>query len=191
MQLRSFLVLLSVAESRLLERAVQQVRSSLSSNPPLTSQCLLFQEQSHMASVKPPHGVCTSPSSSSSLSPPLSAVPSPTSTFHLSHPPHLSFLFFLFFCHSSPCLHTHPLSFYHAPIPPFTLWLSFQTDFIPKYLQTYIQTLPIIFCLLKVQVCYVKRVQIELPAAVICHHLVNSRTPHLLALATWNTICVY
>lgn len=115
MKLRSVLVLLSVAESRLLERAVQQVRSSLSSNPPLTSRCLLFQEQSHMASVKPPHGVrtspygvCTSPSSSSSLSPPLSAVPSPTSTFHLSHPPHLSFLFFLFSCHSSPCLHTHP-----------------------------------------------------------------------------------
>lgn len=157
----------SLAESRLLQRAVQQVRSPLSCNPPLTSRCLLFREQSHMASVKPPHGVCTSPygvctspsSSSSSLSPPLSAVPSPSSTFHLSHPPHLSLLFFsLFLPFLSLSAHS-PLSCYHAPIPPFTLWLSFQTDFIPKYVQTYIQTLPIIFCLFKVQVCYVKCVQ--------------------------------
>lgn len=131
MKLRSVLVLLSVAESRLLERAVQQVRSSLSANPPLTSRCLLFQEQSHMASVKPPYGVCTSPSSSSSLSPPLSAVPSPTSTFHLSHPPHLSFLFFLFFCHSSPCLHTHPShSIMHLSPHSLSDYLPRQTSFL-------------------------------------------------------------
>lgn len=58
---------------------------SLSSNLPVTCRCLLFQERSHMAWVKPPYGVCvcTSPSSSSSLSPP------PLFAFHLSHPPHL------------------------------------------------------------------------------------------------------
>lgn len=131
MQLRSFLVLLSVAESRLLERAVQQVRSSLSSNPPLTSQCLLFQEQSHMASVKPPHGVCTSPSSSSSLSPPLSAVPSPTSTFHLSHPPHLSFLFFLFSAIPLPvCTLTPSHSITHLSPRLLFDYLSRQTSFL-------------------------------------------------------------
>lgn len=86
---------------------------------------------------------------------------SPHPLLHSIFPTHLTSLssFFSFSAIPLPVCTPSPHLFLPCHIHPFTLWLSFQTDFIPKYLQAYIQTLPIIFCLFKVQVCYVKRVQ--------------------------------
>ena len=87
-----------------------------------------------------------------SISIPLSAASHPLLLFqtslpsllHSIFPTHLtslslslSPLLFLFFCYSPHCLPALHSSFLFSH----TLWLSFQTDFIPKQLQTYIHIL--------------------------------------------------
>ena len=66
-----------------------------------------------------------------------SCIPSFPPTLPLSLSLSLSPLLFLFFCYSPHCLPALHSSFLFSH----TLWLSFQTDFIPKQLQTYIHIL--------------------------------------------------
>lgn len=88
---------------------------------------------------------------------------SPLPILHSIFPTHLTSLsltlFFFFHYHSALSLHTHPsLSVMHL-FSSHTLWLSFQTGLIPEQPQIYIQTLPIIFGLFKLQVYRVKCVR--------------------------------
>lgn len=90
---------------------------------------LFFLVKSHMVLVKAPcDWRCTFSSSPFSVSQPI--YPLPHSAFQLSRPPHVSFspTFWTFLSLSSPfaLIPSHTLSH--------TLWLSFQTNFIPKQL---------------------------------------------------------
>lgn len=161
----------------------------------MTSQRLLFQRRSHMASVKALRAMC-SPLSSSPLPFPLSAsrphltVPALTPAFHLCHPPHLSLspskLYFSAICFTT-CAHP-PFSLSLPALSVFFIIPPYSLIIFPDKLHSwttsglYSQALPIIFCPFKMRFFSEKCVRphrIELPAAVICHRVINSKTPLL------------
>lgn len=139
--------------------------------PPVTLQHLLLQRRSHMASVKALRAIHVQPSLLITASPfhsqrptqrhsclscptPLSPPNPFTPAFHLHHSPHLSLspskldfsAFFFRTCAHPPFSLSLPLSPSPCSVCLFllflhTLWLSFQTSFIPGQLQVYIHKL--------------------------------------------------
>lgn len=125
------------------------------------------------------------------------SVPALTPAFHLCHPPHLSLsltlhtlLFCLFFRYLCPptflslslSLSQLCLSFFIIIIPPYSLIIF--PDELHSWTTSglYSQALPIIFYPFKMhpfsEKCARPR-RTELPAAVICHRVINSKTPLL------------
>lgn len=171
---------------------------------PLTSQHLLFQRRSHMASVKspashvrpsllmtpPPHLHSQRPALRSRLSCPCahSCIPPlpPDSPLALA----LSKLYFsTFFFFFATC--AHPPFSLSLPLPALSVFFIIPPHSLiifPDKLHSwtvsglYSPTLPIIFCPFKMrpfsEKCARPR-RIELPAAVICHRVINSKTPLL------------